>query len=92
MGTAIRLVVGNDVTISRRHDHHWLKTDRQSDLEIGSDSYIGYRDDRTHRRGVHIGQHVLIANRVYIGGDDSHPLDFSAHLVISPLSKTSNRS
>jgi len=84
MGNPIRLVVGNDVTISGVTTIIGSKPIDNPILEIGSDSYIGYQVTIVTGRGVHIGQHVLIANRVYIGGDDSHPLDFSARLRNEP--------
>jgi len=66
MGNPIRLVVGNDVTISGVTTIIGSKPIDNPILEIGSDSYIGYQVTIVTGRGVHIGQHVLIANRVYI--------------------------
>ncbi len=44
-------------------------------LRIGSDTYLGYQVRILVADEVRIGRHVLIANRVFFAGHDSHPLD-----------------
>ena len=44
-------------------------------LRIGDDTYIGYQVRILVADEVSIGRHVLIANRVFFAGHDSHPLD-----------------
>ena len=55
MGNPIRLVVGNDVTISGVTTIIGSKPIDNPILEIGSDSYIGYQVTIVTGRGVHIG-------------------------------------
>lgn len=75
MGNPIRLRIGRDVTISGVTTFLGSKLVRAPVLEIGSGSYIGYQTSIVTGRGVHIGRHVLISNRVTIAAEDSHPLD-----------------
>ena len=75
LGSPIRITVGHDVTLSGVITVVGSKTARDPVLDIGDGSYIGYQTTIVTGRGIHIGRHVLIANRVVIAGDDSHPLD-----------------
>jgi acetyltransferase-like isoleucine patch superfamily enzyme len=75
MGNPIRLIVGDHVTLSGVTTFVGSKWVDVPVLEIGSDSYIGYQTTIVTGRGVHIGQHVLIASRVFIAAEDSHPVD-----------------
>lgn len=83
MGNPIRIRIGDDVTISGITTFLGSKMADTPVLDIGSGSYIGYQTTIVTGRGVHIGQHVLIANRVFIAADDGHPLD--------PIARTQNR-
>ena len=84
MGNPIRLIVGDNVTVSGVTTFVGTKLVDDPLLEIGSDSYIGYQTTIITGRGVHIGRHVLIANHVFIAGDDSHPLDPAARMRNAP--------
>ena len=75
LGSPIRITVGHDVTLSGVITVVGSKAARDPVLDIGDGSYIGYQTTIVTGQGVHIGRHVLIANRVFIAGDDSHPLD-----------------
>ena len=44
-------------------------------FSIGDDTYLGYQVRILVADEVSIGRHVLIANRVFFAGHDSHPLD-----------------
>jgi len=44
-------------------------------FRIGDDTYLGYQVRILVADEVSIGRHVLIANRVFFAGHDSHPLD-----------------
>jgi acetyltransferase-like isoleucine patch superfamily enzyme len=84
MGNPIRLIVEDNVTLSGVTTFVGTKLIDDPLLEIGSDSYIGYQTTIVTGRGIHIGRHVLIANRVFIAGDDSHPLDPTARMRNAP--------
>lgn len=75
MGNPIHLIIGDDVTISGVTTFVGSKLVSRPVLKIGSGSYIGYQTGIVTGRGVYIGRHVLIANRVFIAAEDSHPLD-----------------
>ena len=75
LGRPIRLLVGNDVTLSGMITIVGSKAAPDCVLDIGDGTYIGYQTSLVTGRGIHIGRHVLIANRVFIAGDDSHPFD-----------------
>lgn len=75
LGNPIRIRIGHDVTISGVTTFLGSKLVRAPVLEIGSGSYIGYQTSIVSGKGVYIGRHVLISNRVTIAADDSHPLD-----------------
>ena len=75
LGSPIRITVGHDVTLSGVITVVGSKAARDPVLDIGDGSYIGYQTTIVTGRGIHIGRHVLIANRVVIAGDDSHPAD-----------------
>jgi acetyltransferase-like isoleucine patch superfamily enzyme len=75
LGSPIRITVGHDVTLSGVITVVGSKAARDPVLDIGDGSYIGYQTTIVTGRGIHIGRHVLIANRVVIAGDDSHPTD-----------------
>jgi acetyltransferase-like isoleucine patch superfamily enzyme len=74
----LRIRIGDDVTISGVTTFVGSKIADRPYLSIGSGTYIGYQTGIVTGRGVHIGQHVLIANRVFIAADDGHPIDASA--------------
>jgi acetyltransferase-like isoleucine patch superfamily enzyme len=84
MGNPIRLLVGDNVTMCGVTTIVGSKSIDSPILEIGSDSYIGYQVTIVTGRGVHVGRHVLIANRVYLAGEDSHPVDPEARLRHEP--------
>ncbi|WP_447977162.1 acyltransferase [Candidatus Nitrospira bockiana] len=84
MGTPIHLVIGDDVTISGVTTFVGSKMVERPVLEIGSGSYIGYQTGIVTGRGVYIGRHVLIANRVFIAAEDNHPLDPIARMQNLP--------
>lgn len=84
MGNPVRLRVGNDVTLCGVMTIVGSKLIVSPVVEIGHDSYIGYQVTIVSGRGIHIGQHVLIANRVFIAGDDSHPIDPTARMRHAP--------
>ena len=75
LGNPIRITVGDDVTLSGVITVVGSKAAHDPVLDIGDGSYIGYQTTIVTGRGIHIGRHVLIANRVVIAGDDSHPTD-----------------
>lgn len=84
MGNPIRLSIGDNVTLSGVTTFIGSKLIDDPLLDIGSDSYIGHQTTIVTGRGVHIGRHVLIASRVFIAGDDSHPLDPIARMRHEP--------
>jgi acetyltransferase-like isoleucine patch superfamily enzyme len=84
MGNPIRLTIGDNVTLSGVTTFVGSKLIDDPLLDIGSDSYIGHQTTIVTGRGVHIGRHVLIASRVFIAGDDSHPLDPIARMRHEP--------
>jgi acetyltransferase-like isoleucine patch superfamily enzyme len=84
MGNPIRIRIGDDVTISGVTTFVGSKIVDGPILEIGSGSYIGYQTTIVTGAGVHIGNNVLIANRVFIAGDDSHPPDTAARVENRP--------
>ena len=84
MGNPVRLRVGNDVTLCGVMTIVGSKLVVSPVVEIGDDSYLGYQVTIVSGRGIHIGQHVLIANRVFIAGDDSHPIDPTARMRHEP--------
>lgn len=84
MGNPIRLIVGDNVTLSGVTTFVGSKLVDAPVLEIGSDSYVGYQTTIVTGWGVHIGQHVLIASRVFIAGEDSHPVDPVARMRNAP--------
>lgn len=75
MGNPIRIVLGDNVTLSGITTIVGSKMADQPVLEIGSNSYVGYQTTIVTGQGVHIGAHVLIAGRVFLAGDDGHPAD-----------------
>jgi carbonic anhydrase/acetyltransferase-like protein (isoleucine patch superfamily) len=83
MGKPIRIRIGDDVTICGITTIVGSTMVEDPILEIGSGSYVGYQTTIVTGDGVHIGNHVLIANRVFIAGDDSHPID--------PVTRVENR-
>ena len=84
MGNPIRLSIGDNVTLSGVTTFVGSKLIDDPLLDIGSDSYIGHQTTIVTGRGVHIGRHVLIASRVFIAADDSHPLDPIARMRHEP--------
>ncbi len=84
MGNPIRIRIGDDVTISGVTTFVGSKMVDEPVLEIGTGSYIGYQTSIVTGHGVYIGRHVLIANRVFIAGDDSHPLETNARIENRP--------
>jgi acetyltransferase-like isoleucine patch superfamily enzyme len=84
MGNPMRIRIGDDVTISGVTTFSGSKMVDAPVLEIGSGSYIGYQTAIMTGHGVHIGEKVLIANRVFIAGDDSHPMDPIARMQNGP--------
>lgn len=84
MGNPIHLIIGDDVTISGVTTFVGSKLVSRPVLKIGSGSYIGYQTGIVTGRGVYIGCHVLIANRVFIAAEDSHPLEPIARMKNEP--------
>lgn len=80
---SLRICIGDNVTISGVTTFVGSKMADDPFLDIGSGSYIGYQTGIVSGHGVHIGARVLIANRVFIAGDDGHPVD--------PASRRANR-
>ena len=78
------LLLGDHVTISGVTTFVGIKLVSRPVLKIGSGSYIGYQTGIVTGRGVYIGRHVLIANRVFIAVEDSHPLDPIARMRNEP--------
>src|SRR6266705_1400206 len=75
---SLRIRIGDDVTISGVTTFVGSKRADDPVLDIGSGSYVGYQTGIVTGRGVHIGRQVLTANRVFIAGDDGHPIDPAA--------------
>jgi acetyltransferase-like isoleucine patch superfamily enzyme len=75
MGTRIRLFIGDDVTISGVTTFAGSKMADAPILAIGNGSSIGDSTTIVTGQGVHIGDRVVISGRVFIAGDDGHPLD-----------------
>jgi acetyltransferase-like isoleucine patch superfamily enzyme len=92
MGNPIRLLIGDDVTLSGITTFVGSKLIDRPILEIGDGSYIGYQTTIVTGREVRIGRHVLIANRVFIAGDDSHPIDPIARMRHAPPSLEDTKS
>ena len=86
MGNPVRLRVGNNVALCGVMTIVGSKLVVSPVVEIGDDTYLGYQVTIVSGRGVHIGHHVLIANRVFIAGDDSHPIDPAARMRHAPPS------
>jgi acetyltransferase-like isoleucine patch superfamily enzyme len=84
MGNPVRLRLGNDVTLCGVMTIVGSKLVVSPVVEIGHGSYLGCQVTMVSGRGIHIGQHVLIANRVFIAGDDSHPIDPTARMRHAP--------
>lgn len=84
MGYPIDLIIGDDVTISGVTTFVGSKLMPRPMLKVGSGSYIGYQTGIVTGRGVYIGRHVLIANRVFIAAEDNHPLDPIARMKNEP--------
>jgi len=84
MGNPIHLIIGDDVTISGVTTFVGSKLVSRPVLRIDSGSYIGYQTGIVTGRGVYIGRHVLIANRVFIAAEDSHPLEPIARMQNEP--------
>ena len=85
---SLRIRIGDNVTISGVTTLVGSKMADDPILDIGSGSYIGYQTGIVSGRGVHIGEYVLIANRVFIAADDGHPIDFAARRAnLSPASE-----
>ena len=80
----LRIRIGDNVTISGVTTFVGSKMANDPFLEIGSGSYIGYQTGIVTGNGVHIGDHVLIANRVFIAADDGHPIDSGARRANRP--------
>jgi acetyltransferase-like isoleucine patch superfamily enzyme len=86
MGNPMRIRIGDDVTISGVTTFIGSKMVDAPVLEIGNGSYIGYQTTIMTGHGVHIGEHVLIANRIIIAGDNGHPLDSISRMQNLPPS------
>src|SRR5437899_4344768 len=71
----LRLRLGNDVRISGTTTFSAATRAEQPVLEIGDHTYVGYQVTVSVGVRVSLGRHVLIANRVFLAGDDGHPLD-----------------
>lgn len=84
MGNPIRIVIGDDVTISGVTTFVGSKMADAPVLTVGHGSSIGYQTTIVTGHGVYIGDHVLIANRVFIAGDDNHPLDAQDRMANRP--------
>jgi acetyltransferase-like isoleucine patch superfamily enzyme len=74
----LRIRLGNDVRMAGRATFAAARRSEAPLLEVGSHSYVGYQVTINVGASVTIGRHVLIANRVFIAGDDGHPLDPAA--------------
>lgn len=84
MGAPIRIRVGDNVTLSGVTTIVGSKQIDAPTLEIGDGSYIGYQSTLVTGRGITIGRHVLIANRVVLVADDGHPLEAEARIAGRP--------
>lgn len=71
----LRIVVGDDVRISGTTTFSAARLAVDPVLAIGDHSYVGYQVMVAVGSRVSIGRHVLISNRVFLAGDDGHPMD-----------------
>jgi acetyltransferase-like isoleucine patch superfamily enzyme len=71
----LRLVIGDDVTISGVTTFAGSKVADDPVLEIGDHSHIGYQTVILVGQRVTVGKHVMIANRCFIAGADNHHSD-----------------
>jgi len=71
----LRLRLGNDVRISGTTTFSAATRADEPVLEIGDHTYVGYQVGISVGARVSLGRHVLVANRVFLAGDDGHPLD-----------------
>lgn len=71
----LRIVLGDNVTLSG--DQVWIAAGpgKQQQLSIGDRSYVGHAVQLICGSQITIGRHVLIANRAILNGYDGHPLD-----------------
>jgi acetyltransferase-like isoleucine patch superfamily enzyme len=84
MGNRIRLFIGDDVTISGVTTFAGSKMADAPILAIGNGTTIGDQTTIVTGHGVHIGDGVVISGRVFIAGDDGHPLDASQRVENRP--------
>jgi acetyltransferase-like isoleucine patch superfamily enzyme len=71
----LRLVIGDNVTISGVTTFAGSKLADDPVLEIGDNSRIGYQVVILVGQRVTVGKHVMIANRCFIAGADNHHTD-----------------
>jgi len=71
----LRLVIGNNVTISGVTTFAGSKMAEDPVLEIGDNSHIGYQTVILVGQRVSVGKHCMIANRCFIAGADNHHPD-----------------
>jgi acetyltransferase-like isoleucine patch superfamily enzyme len=84
LGNRIRLFIGDDVTISGVTTFAGSKMADAPILAIGNGSSIGDQTTIVTGHGVHIGDRVVIAGRVFIAGDDGHPLEATDRIANRP--------
>jgi len=84
MGNRMRIFIGDDVTISGVTTFAGSKMADAPVLAIGSGSSIGEQTTIVTGHGVHIGHGVMIGSRVFIAGDDGHPLDATDRIENRP--------
>jgi acetyltransferase-like isoleucine patch superfamily enzyme len=84
MGSPMRIIIGDNVTLSGVTTLVGSKLALNPTLTVGDGTYIGYQTTIVSGRGVRIGRHVLIANRVFIAADDGHPLEAAARIANEP--------
>jgi acetyltransferase-like isoleucine patch superfamily enzyme len=71
----LRLRLGDDVRISGTTTFSAASRAEEPVLEIGDHAYVGYQVTISVGARVSLGRYVLVANRVFLAGDDGHPLD-----------------
>ncbi|MGF1643274.1 MAG: acyltransferase [Thiotrichales bacterium] len=72
---AVEIQIGNRVGLEGEMVVAGGKLHPNPTLEIGDDTYLGYKTCIFISDKVSFGNHVLVANEVFFAGYDSHPLD-----------------
>ena len=83
----IKLNIGNNVTIYGSAGFQGYKVLDKPTLEIGHRTFIGPDVRIGVGKEIKIGQHCLIAARVFIADHDGHPLDWEKRRENLPVDK-----